>query len=35
MNMNFKRKLPIPKLIKEEYPLTEGMEKSKPNETVR
>lgn len=29
MNMNFKRKLPIPKLIKEEYPLTEGMVKIK------
>ena len=25
MNMNFKRKLPIPKVIKEEYPLTEEM----------
>lgn len=29
MNMNFKRKLPIPKLIKEEYPLTEKMAKIK------
>lgn len=29
MNMNFKRKLPIPKLIKEEYPLTEEMVKIK------
>ena len=29
MNMNFKRKLPIPKVIKEEYPLTEKMAKIK------
>lgn len=29
MNMNFKRKLPIPQLIKEEYPLTEEMVKIK------
>lgn len=29
MNMNFKRKLPIPQVIKEEYPLTEEMKKIK------
>lgn len=29
MNMNFKRKLPIPKEIKAQYPLTEEMEKIK------
>ena len=29
MNMNFIRKLPIPKLIKEQYPLTEEMAKIK------
>lgn len=29
MNMNFKRKLPIPKDIKEQYPITEKMKKDK------
>ncbi len=29
MNMHFYRKLPIPQLIKEEYPITENMEKIK------
>ncbi len=29
MNMDFKRKLPIPKLIKEQYPVTEAMQKVK------
>ena len=29
MNMEFKRKLPIPKEIKEQYPITPEMEKIK------
>lgn len=37
MNMNFKRKLPIPKLIKEQYPATEAMiqVKAKRDEELR
>ena len=29
MSMNFKRKLPIPKLVKEQYPVSEEMAKIK------
>ena len=29
MNMDFKRKLPIPQLIKEQYPVTEKMRRIK------
>ena len=37
MNMDFKRKLPIPKLVKEQYPVTEEMlaVKQKRDEELR
>ena len=37
MNMDFKRKLPIPKLVKEQYPATEEMlaVKQKRDEELR
>ena len=34
MNMRFRRKLPIPQVIKEEYPLTLEMEKVRDERAV-